>query len=82
MNILRDSFLFYTKKADIFEVILSSPFYQIGTPHFSLEGVSSCYLNIAAEKPFSGSAINMYVCNMQLYIQRLKSYCLKFFKFL
>ena len=41
INILRDRFLFYTEEATIFEVILSicSEFYQIGTPHFSLEGV-------------------------------------------
>ena len=41
INILRDRFLFYTEEAAIFEVILSicSEFYQIGTPHFSLEGV-------------------------------------------
>ena len=41
INILRNRFLFCTEKADIFEVILSicSAFYQIGTPHFSLEGV-------------------------------------------
>ena len=41
INILRDRFLFYTEEAAIFKVILSicSEFYQIGTPHFSLEGV-------------------------------------------
>ena len=44
INILRDRFLFYTEEAAIFEVILSicSEFYQIGTPHFSLEGVRAC----------------------------------------
>ena len=26
--------------------------------------------------------LSLFVYNMQLYIQRLKSYCLKFFKFL
>ena len=43
INILRDRFLFYTEEAAIFEVILSicSEFYQIGTPHFSLEGVQT-----------------------------------------
>ena len=47
INILRDRFLFYTEEAAIFEVILSicSEFYQIGTPHFSLEGVISVRLN-------------------------------------
>ena len=41
-NILRDRFLCYTEKAAIFEMINSScsEFHQIGTPHFSLEGVS------------------------------------------
>ena len=47
--ILRDRFPFYTEKTAIFEVILSicSEFSQIGTPHFSLEGVGNsktfCY---------------------------------------
>ena len=43
ITFLRDRFLFYTEKVAIFEVVLSiySEFYQIGTPHFSLEGVLS-----------------------------------------
>ena len=44
INILRDRFLFCTEEVVISEVILGncSEFYQIGTPHFSLEGVVSC----------------------------------------
>ena len=40
-TILRDRVPFYQEKETIFEVILStrSEFSQIGTPHFSLEGV-------------------------------------------
>ena len=40
-TVLRDRFLIYTEKAACFEVILSifSEFYQVGTPHFILEGV-------------------------------------------
>ena len=40
-TILRDRVPFYQEKEAIFEVILStcSEFSQIGTPHFSLEGV-------------------------------------------
>ena len=50
INILRDRFLFYTEEAAIFEVILSicSEFYQIGTPHFSLEGVVSIVNTLAS----------------------------------
>ena len=40
-TILRDRVPFYQEKEAVFEVILStcSEFSQIGTPHFSLEGV-------------------------------------------
>ena len=42
-TILRDRVPFYQEKEAVFEVILStcSEFSQIGTPHFSLEGVMS-----------------------------------------
>ena len=42
-TILRDRVPFYQEKEAIFEVILStcSEFSQIGTPHFSLEGVGT-----------------------------------------
>ena len=41
-TILRDRVPFYQEKEAVFEVILStcSEFSQIGTPHFSLEGVA------------------------------------------
>ena len=42
-TILQDRVLFYQQKEAVFEVILStcSEFSQIGTPHFSLEGVGN-----------------------------------------
>ena len=47
-TILRDRVPFYQEKEAIFEVILStcSEFSQIGTPHFSLEGVFCNLLDI------------------------------------
>ena len=40
------SLLIPTEKVAIFEVVLSIyyEFYQIGTPHFSLEGVVLCFM--------------------------------------
>ena len=59
-TILRDRVPFYQEKEAIFEVILStcSEFSQIGTPHFSLEGViDDTYLK---GNTFSDCETNIY----------------------